>query len=193
MNDSQPAPRYDQAVVRGAREGRDGPLELAGVADTNRAHLHPQRGCHGLDRAELTNSGRPAHIADDGNPRHVRRDLLDQLQPFTAETVLELHEAGGVAARAGQALDEAGGYRIRDDGEYDRNRADRLQQRRHGRAGGQDDLRRERGEFRHVLANAIFPIGVVVTRDETPAPTRRPPRGLSLRGHDAPGGPRGHS
>ena len=64
------------------------------------------------------------------------------------------HETGGVAARPRQAVDEAGADRIGDDREHDRHGAGRLQQRPHGRgAMGQDDVRRERGQFRRVSAN----------------------------------------
>ena len=64
------------------------------------------------------------------------------------------HETGGVAARPRQAVDVAGGDRIGDDREHDRHGAGRLQQRPHGRgAMGQDDVGRERGQFRRVSAN----------------------------------------
>ena len=65
-------------------------------------------------------------------------------------------EAGGVAAWPRQALDEAGADRIDDTAEHDRHGAGRLQQRRHSRgASGQDDVRRERDQFRRVSANAL--------------------------------------
>ena len=93
-------------------------------------------------------------IPKDRHSRHARRDLLEQLQPFPADAVFEMHEPGGVAARPRQALDEAGADRIGDDREHDRHGAGRLQQRPHGRgAMGQDDVRRERGQFRRVSAN----------------------------------------
>ena len=59
---------------------------------------------------------------------------LEQLQPFPAQAVFELHETGGIAARPRQAVDEAGADRIGDDREHDRHGAGRLQQRPHGRA-----------------------------------------------------------
>ena len=58
MNRRQRARRHDQAAIRGAREGRDGALDLAGVAHVDRAHLHPERRRHGLDCAELAESRR---------------------------------------------------------------------------------------------------------------------------------------
>ena len=62
------------------------------------------------------------------HPRHSWRDLLEQLQPFGAHAVFESHEAGDVAARLRQAVDEAGADRIGDDHEDHRHVADRLQQ-----------------------------------------------------------------
>ena len=95
-------------------------------------------------------------IPKDRRSRHARRDLLEQLQPFPAQAVFELHKAGGVAARPRQAIDEAGADRIGDDREHDRHGAGRLQQRRHGRgASGQDDVRRERDQFRRVFASVV--------------------------------------
>ena len=60
----------------------------------------------------------------------------------------------GVAARSRQAIDKTGGDRIGDDREHDRHGAGRLQQRPHwSGAMGQDDVGRERGQFRRVSAN----------------------------------------
>ena len=53
-------------------------------------------------------------IPKDRHARHARRDLLEQLQPFSAQAVFELHKTGGVAARPRQAIDEAGADRIGD-------------------------------------------------------------------------------
>ena len=39
------------------------------------------------------------------HPRHPWRDLLEQPQPLRAETVIEQHKAGGVAARPRQTID----------------------------------------------------------------------------------------
>ena len=72
-----------------AREGRDGALDLAGVAHVDRAHLHPERRRHGLDGAELADPGRYGGIPKDRRSRHARRDLLEQLQPFPAQAVFE--------------------------------------------------------------------------------------------------------
>ena len=75
---------------------------------------------------ELADPGRYGGIPKDRRSRHARRDLLEQFQPFPAQAVFELHEAGGVAARPRQAIDEAGADRIGDDREHDRHGAGRL-------------------------------------------------------------------
>ena len=93
-------------------------------------------------------------IPKDRHARHARRDLFEQLQPFAADAVFEIHETGGVAARPRQTVDVAGADRIEDDREHDRDGAGRLQQRPQGRrATGQDDVGRERGQFRRLSAN----------------------------------------
>ena len=109
-----------------------------------------------MDGGELPDPGGYGGIPKDRHARHVRRDLLEQLQPFPAKAEFEIHEPGGVAARPRQAIDEAGGDRIGDGREHDRHRAGRLQQRRHGRgAVGKDDIGRERRQFRRVSANVV--------------------------------------
>ena len=54
-------------------------------------------------------------IAKDRRSRHARRDLFEQLQPFSAQAVLERRETGGVAAWLRQARDETGADRVDDD------------------------------------------------------------------------------
>ncbi|MGB3658984.1 MAG: hypothetical protein WBA14_13765, partial [Pseudolabrys sp.] len=86
--------------------------------------------------------------------RHARRDLLEQFQPFAGNAVFEIHKAGGVAARPRQVIDEASTDRTGGDREHDWHRVCRLQRRPHGHgAMGQDEVRRERGQFRRVSAN----------------------------------------
>jgi hypothetical protein len=70
------------------------------------------------------------------------------LKPFVRE------KTGGVAAGPRQAIDEAGGDRIDGGREHDRHGVGRPKQRRHRRAAmGQNDVRRERGQFRSVSDN----------------------------------------
>ncbi len=89
--------------------------------------------------------------------RHARRDLLEQPQPFPAHAVFEQAETSGVAARPRQALDDS------------QRRPDRLiatntigigavglqQLPQAPAASGQDDVGRERDQFRHAFANAL--------------------------------------
>jgi hypothetical protein len=51
-------------------------------------------------------------IPKNGHSSHPRHDLLEHLQPFAAQAVFEHQEAGGIAARARQARNEAGADRV---------------------------------------------------------------------------------
>src|SRR6266566_5832536 len=53
MNRRQSASRYDQAAIRGTREGRDSALDLASVTHIDRGHLRPDRWRYGLDDTQL--------------------------------------------------------------------------------------------------------------------------------------------
>src|SRR5262245_15069168 len=85
-----------------------------------------------------------------------RRNLLEHLQPFPALAVFEHEEAGGVAARARQAINVARANRVLDEREHDRHGARRLQQQRQARAAtGEDDVRRERSQFSRMFASGV--------------------------------------
>jgi hypothetical protein len=67
--------------------------------------------------------------------------------------IFERGEAGGVAARAGQALHEAGADRVRDEREHDRHMARHLEQfRQRRRPSGQDHVGRQCNELRRKFA-----------------------------------------
>jgi hypothetical protein len=109
-----------------------------------------------LDRAELAGPLGYRGIAQDRRSRHARCDLLEQFQPFRADAVFEIDKSSGIAARPRQTIDEAGADRIGNDHKYDRDSPGRLQQRSYDRtASGQDDIRRERGQFRCVFAKFV--------------------------------------
>jgi hypothetical protein len=73
-----------------------------------------------------------------------------------ANAVFIQHEAGSVAAGPGEGFDEAGAYRFGDLHEHDRHSTSGLQQWPRGcTASSQEDVRRERGQFRRVSANAL--------------------------------------
>ena len=78
---------------RSSLEGRDSAFDLARVAYVDRAHLHAQRLCHGLDDAELTDASGYGRIPNDGRACDARCDLLEQLQPFSAQGIFELQAA----------------------------------------------------------------------------------------------------
>jgi len=93
-------------------------------------------------------------------PRHLRRNLLEQFQPFAAKPVFEIHEAGNVAAWPRQAIDEARADRIGHGREHDRQGAGEMLQCRHADGGvGQEDVRCERDQFLRVSAR---PVGIVL-------------------------------
>src|SRR5262249_10089190 len=109
-----------------------------------------------LDCAEYYSSRRNIGVSQYSCSHHARRDLLQELQPFPAQTVFIIHESSGVAAGPGQAIDEAGADWIGDAREHDRQRAaDTLQGGYAQGAAGQDDIRRERNQFRRVSALAV--------------------------------------
>jgi hypothetical protein len=89
MNECDRAPSYDQAAVVRTREGCDAALDFAGVLRADRTHLQPERRCRGLDRAPLANPGGYCGITKDRRSLHLRCDLLEQLQPFRAQIVIE--------------------------------------------------------------------------------------------------------
>jgi hypothetical protein len=112
MNHRQRARCHDQTAIRCAGEGRDSALDLGRIAEVDRAHIHSDRARHGLNDGELPDPGGYGGITKDRRPRHARRDLLEQLQPFSAQIVFELNKTGRVAAGPSQTRDEAGTNRI---------------------------------------------------------------------------------
>jgi hypothetical protein len=105
----------------------------------------------------LADPGGDGGIAKDGHARNIRRELLEQFQPFPAHAVFEHEEAGDVAARPRQARHETSADRVDNECEHDRHGARRLQQGRHGRAstGSQDEVRRKSGQFGCVFAKLL--------------------------------------
>src|SRR5260370_39814523 len=142
----QRAAGHDQATIRGAREGRDSTLDLAGVAYVDRAYLHPDRRGHRLDRAELASPSGDGGITEDRGACHARCDLLEQFQPFPAQAIFELDETGCIAAWSRQAINEPGADRVGHYHKHDMHGASRLEQWRYDHAAiREDDVRCERG------------------------------------------------
>src|SRR6516165_5607607 len=93
-------------------KGCNSALNLRRVANVDRKHLDPERWCHRLDRAELAKPSGDSEISNNCRASHSGCDLLEKLEPFPAHTVFERHEAGGVAARPGQTIDQTSTNRI---------------------------------------------------------------------------------
>src|SRR5262245_36250486 len=119
MNGGRGACRHDQPAAWRLHEGRDIALDLAVVAHVDRHHVHPQRWCRRLYRAELTDPGRYRGVTQNRRALQAGAELREQLQPFGADAVLELNESGGVPAWTSQAADETGADRIDDMNEHD--------------------------------------------------------------------------
>src|SRR5262249_48922752 len=127
------------------------PCPTGSTTSTKTIGMVRVRGCSAATAGEV-----PARIPEYSCSLHAWRDLLQELQPFPAQTVFVIHEASGVAAGSGQAIDEAGADRIGDAREHDRQRAgDTLQGGYAQGAACQDDIRRERNQFRRVSALAV--------------------------------------
>src|SRR5436190_11830556 len=122
MNIPHPARCNDQAAIRKAREALDRVLDLGSVTlVVDMTYLNLEQRRHGLDDAADPRGN--AGIAKHRHSRDAWRDLLEQFQPFPADTVFECHETGGVATWPRQAVYEAGTDRIGDGCEHDRHRA----------------------------------------------------------------------
>src|SRR5829696_3594018 len=128
MNHCERTTRDDETSIRGAREGYYVTLDLAGVAHVDRADIQTKRRGYGLDCAELADPGGYGSIAKDRSARHTRRDLFNQFQPFPGQSIFELNEARGVAARPRQAIDKASTTWISHECKHDWHGAGRPQQ-----------------------------------------------------------------
>jgi hypothetical protein len=118
--------RDNEAAIRALRECGDGTLDLVGIPHVNRTQLDAERGCHGLDSAELTGTSRNGGITKDCCACHARCDLFEQFQQLAGHRVFKGGKAGGVATRPRQAFHIAGADRIADNRENDRNRLGRV-------------------------------------------------------------------
>ena len=65
MKRGQRARRHDEAAIRQACEGPDGPLHLGPVAYIDRGYFQAERRCDSLDDGELPSPGRDAGITND--------------------------------------------------------------------------------------------------------------------------------
>src|SRR3954469_17159650 len=155
MNGST-AGRYDKSGVGRARNRSDFTLHFSRIAGTNEAKFHKVLRGHGLDDRELADAGNTRGIAKNRYPRHIRRNLLQQLQPFPGETVFELRKAGNVCTWMGHAFDQTGTNRVDDLQANDRNGRGRPRYRGGDDAAfSYDHVRRQSDEFRDVSADQL--------------------------------------
>lgn len=104
----------------------------------------------------MSNAGRDGRIAKDRDARRLRRELLEQFNPFRAYAVLEGDKSGCIPPRPCQAADKPCADRIDDIGKNNRHAArDALQRRYALGGGGKDDVWRERDQFFGVAAAKI--------------------------------------
>src|SRR6516165_10377859 len=98
---------HKRTAIGAVGEGLYGAGNFVAAASGDRRHLQPTWGCHGLNNTELSEPGGVGIVAKNGHPGHVRRDLLEEIQIFSAETEFEGHEASYVAPWPGQAVNDA--------------------------------------------------------------------------------------
>src|SRR5262249_653040 len=82
-------------------------FNLVVVAHIDWADLNLEQWGHGLDGDKLAGPGTLGGFPKDRHPRHAWRDLLEQFQPLHSHGEFHGHEAGDVASRPRQALDQA--------------------------------------------------------------------------------------
>src|SRR5262249_34397997 len=109
--------RHDQSAVRITGKSRDRCLNSTCVLQIDCTQLDPERRRR-LNGGELTDAGGIGWITQNRSARDWRRDLLKQFEPFCADSIFEGGEAGSVAARPRQAVDQASADRVNDASEH---------------------------------------------------------------------------
>ena len=134
------------------------------IAQRHQLHVVPrQRGPHCL---HLPRASRILP-AQDRHARDVRRNLLEQFEPFPGEAGFEIHDSRGVAARPRQSAEIPGPGRVGGVGEDDWHGAAchalqrRLQRDHCGSAAREEEVRPQRHQFLRVFA---IPFGIAPRR-----------------------------
>ena len=144
--------RQDQPAVRFTREALQGGFDIGSGANGNNNRLHAEGRRSGLDRThEEFRLRRCVGVEDDRDPREAGHNLLEQVNPFSADRELVHAEAREVAARFRHAPNEALRNGIGDLHEDDRDGAGGLLddgQVRRGR--GQDHVWHQPDQLRRV-------------------------------------------
>src|SRR6516162_3419689 len=153
----------DKASIRKARKFRDPALDLAGIARVDRNNVDADRSCYRLNDGELPDAGGYGRVPDNPDADGRWHRLLEQLQPFRAQAVIELHEAGHIAAGLREALDKTAADGIDGGGKHNGYLVGSLQHGRGCRASaGDDDLRILSEQFGDALADiGITRLGAV--------------------------------
>src|SRR5262245_50425430 len=156
MSQYQWSAEYHQPANRVSRKGSDGPFDFASIRQIHRSDLDTERWCYPLHGAELAECNGCCWIADNRHALQAGPQLFEELQPFSTYAIFEIGKTGGVSTGTRQAVNEACTDRIGNNRKHDRYSAGRLQ---HGSYAGaavrEDDVWRERGQLRSLLANAF--------------------------------------
>src|SRR6476469_9427977 len=108
-----PRTRCENYAAAGELRKRGQPaLNLGSVLYVDRTYIHTKRWRYSLDNRELPDPCGNVGVAKNRCTRNTRRDLFEQLHPFSTQTVLKLHETGDVAARPRLSFDEPAAHRI---------------------------------------------------------------------------------
>jgi hypothetical protein len=100
--------------------------------------------------------GGDVRTVDECNAAHAERNLLEHLQPFSADGRLEILEACDVSARTRQVRNKTASNRIGYADEHDRDRVRRFSHDRSRRIGPDDnDVRRECDQLLRARAHAV--------------------------------------
>ena len=146
-------------------EGREGGIDLAFGAGLQDRELHPRCARRRLHLSDNALGNRNVRVHEQGDDRSLGNHLEQQLQPLRHQVGCHLADAREVAARPGQARDQAAPDRIADAHEDDR---DRLgcpfrRQRRRGPA-----------RCRHCGGRGLPPMRAADHSDSPPSGTRSP-------------------
>src|SRR6516225_786100 len=113
LNDRQGIWQNDQPTVRLTCEFIDIALQSTRIAEVQGTRFYLLRRCQGLNCAEQAGSRRVCRIAQYRHSRNLRRNLFEQLQPFSADVIIENSKSSRIPSRACETIHKAGTYRVR--------------------------------------------------------------------------------
>src|SRR5262249_36162139 len=120
------ARRHNQTAIRDACEYLDGAFDLSVVPHIDWGYFYSEGRRPGLDVGVYAFFRNLVWIPKNCHSRYSWSGLLEQFQPFPAQTVFKRHKAGRVAAGPRQTVDKTGADRIAGNREHDRHGARRL-------------------------------------------------------------------